>query len=253
MILFVCQKNAFDRASKRGPPTARDSLAFCLKFKMRKSLSVFCDESGDSGFSNNKSRDFYIVSLLFHDQSENISQQLNRFSKFPTFHAGPLVRREDQYKNLEIKERQKLLNSILILTSILPIRCKTFVFDKVNFNKDEKKLQLKLTSAIKEFLFSKQDFFCEFDEIIIYYDGGQQIVSKSLNDAFSETGYSYIFKKEVASEKYRLFQVCDFICFISLVNAKYGRNRKLSNSELKIMDERHFKNLYLRTVRKKEM
>ena len=60
-------------------------------------------------------------------------------------------------------------------------------------------------------------------------------------------------KKEVTSEKYRLFQVCDFICIISLVNAKYGRNRKLSNSELKIMDERHFKNLYLRTVRKKEM
>ena len=85
MILFVCQKNTFDRASKRGPPTARDSLAFCLEFKTRKSLSVFCDESGDSGFSNNKSRDFYIVSLLFHDQSENISQQLNRFYKIPYF------------------------------------------------------------------------------------------------------------------------------------------------------------------------
>ena len=220
---------------------------------MRKSLSVFCDESGDSGFTNNNIHGFYIVTLLFHDQNENISQQLNRFSKFPTFHAGPLVRREDEYKDLEISERQKLLNSILIFTSILPIKCKTFVFNKEIFGNDKKRFLSKLTNTIKEFLISKQDFFGKYDEIIIYYDGGQQIVSKALFNAFNETGYPFIFKHEVTSEKYRLFQVCDFICFISLVNAKYEKNRKLSNSELKMMDKRHFKNLYLRTIRKKEL
>ena len=100
---------------------------------MKKILSVFCDESGDSGFSQKKPQDFYIVSLVFHNQKDDISSQLNRFSNCPVFHAGPLIRREDEYKELDLKERQKLLNNILILTSILPIKQKTFVYEKKDF------------------------------------------------------------------------------------------------------------------------
>lgn len=46
---------------------------------MKKILSVFCDESGDSGFSKKKPQDFYIVSLVFHDQKDNITSQLEKF------------------------------------------------------------------------------------------------------------------------------------------------------------------------------
>lgn len=65
---------------------------------MKKILSVFCDESGDSGFAKKKPQDFYIVTLVFHNQKDDISSQINKFKSNPTFHAGPLIRREDELK-----------------------------------------------------------------------------------------------------------------------------------------------------------
>ncbi len=219
---------------------------------MNKILSVFCDESGDSGFSSKKPQDFYIISLVFHEQKDNISSQLNRFSDSPVFHTGPLIRREDEYKLLGVKERQKYLNDILILTSILPIQQKTFVFEKKEFDGDKHKLQLKMFKEIKEFLISKNDFFSRFNEIVIYYDGGQRIISNTLNLAFGDTGFPIKFKEAVKPENYRLFQVADFVSTIYLIYSKFNKYKKLSKSELTIMDQRHFKNLYLRTVKKKQ-
>ena len=242
-----------DRDAERGPPTARDSLAFLYQNSMKKILSVFCDESGDSGFSSKKPQDFYIVSLVFHNQKDDISSQLNRFSNSPVFHTGPLIRREDEYKELDLKARQKLLNNILILTSVLPIKQKTFVYEKKDFDGDKHKLQLRMFKDMKSFLLDYNSFFSEFDEIIVYYDGGQQIVSHTLNLAFGDTGYPVRFKEEVKPENYRLFQVADFISTIMLISAKYNKYNNLSKSELSMMDERHFKNLYLRTIKKKEL
>ena len=219
---------------------------------MKRILSVFCDESGDSGFKQNKSQNFYIVTLVFHDQSNDISSQLNRFKNNPIFHAGPLIRREKEYKDLDLKQRQKILNNTLVLTSILPIKQKTFVFAKKDFESDKHKLQFKMFKEIKSFLLTNIDYFSIFDEIIIYYDDGQQIVSNTLNIAFGDTGLPISFKKDVKPEKYRLFQVADFISTIYLINAKYSRYHKLSHSENSMMDERHFKNLFLRTIKKKE-
>lgn len=104
---------------------------------------------------------------------------------------------------------------------------------------------------IKSFLLDHNDYFSEFDEIVIYYDRGQQIVSNTLNLAFGDTGYPVTFKEKVKPENYRLFQVADFVSTIMLMSVKYARNHKLSKSESSMMDERHFKNLYLRTIRKK--
>lgn len=96
---------------------------------MKKILSVFVDESGDTGFENGASK-YYVVSLVFHEQNNDISSQLNRFKNDPVFHVGPIIRKEDNFKYMNISERKRYLNKVLILYSILPILHKEFEYKK---------------------------------------------------------------------------------------------------------------------------
>ena len=57
---------------------------------MKKVLSVFIDESGDTGFEFGASK-YYVVSLVFHEQNNDISSQLNKFKDDPIFHVGPII------------------------------------------------------------------------------------------------------------------------------------------------------------------
>lgn len=41
---------------------------------MKKVLSIFIDESGNVGFNSEGASDFYIISMVFHNQSGNIDK-----------------------------------------------------------------------------------------------------------------------------------------------------------------------------------
>ena len=45
-----------------------------------KNISVFVDESGDFGF-NEKSSPYYVITMVFHDQSFDISEKINRLNE----------------------------------------------------------------------------------------------------------------------------------------------------------------------------
>ena len=220
---------------------------------MKKVLSIFVDESGNVGFNSEGASEFYIVSLVFHNQSFDISEQLIKIKNDPVFHVGPIINGKDEYANMNPRERQKLLNKILIFTSITPINQKTFVYDKNDFNEDRYKLLHKMSNDLNAFLLSNQEFFLSFDETIVYYDGGQQIVSNALAFAFGSVGFNVTFKERVKPENYRLFQVADFISTIMLISSKLNKHKKLSRNEAAFLDQRHLKNLYLRTIKKKEL
>lgn len=79
-----------------------------------KELSVFVDESGDFGLYDCHSPT-YLFTMVFHDQKDDISQLIKAFIHElnqidPTmvyFHAGPLIRREDDYKDMDILLRRR--------------------------------------------------------------------------------------------------------------------------------------------------
>lgn len=219
---------------------------------MKKQLSIFVDESGNVGFNSEGASDFYIISMIFHNQMDDITNQLNKVKSEKTFHIGPLIAGKEIYKGLSIQERQKSLNKMLIFTSILPITQKTFIYNKKRFHDDKHKLLNAISKDLCFFLIEKRDYFLSFDEIIIYYDGGQQIVSKALTLAFNKEEYKVVFKQKVRPDKYRLFQVADFISTITLINAKLSTFKKMSKTESTFMNRRHLKNVYLRTINKKE-
>lgn len=198
-------------------------------------LSVFIDESGDTGFEFGASK-YYVVSLVFHEQNNDISSQLNKFKDDPVFHVGPIIWREDNFKNIDLFERKRYLNKILILYTILPILHKEFIYNKKEFDEDDAKTLARLARDIHSFLMQHYDYFSAFDLINVYYDKGQQVVYKALAQAFGISGYPAEFKKEVKQEKYRLAQVADYITSIRLTELKMNAGT-LSKSE-----ERFFEN-----------
>ncbi|WP_196802970.1 DUF3800 domain-containing protein, partial [Candidatus Stoquefichus massiliensis] len=97
---------------------------------MRKELFFFIDESEDFGEYDYQSP-FYILTLVFHNQSQDISQNLNKLLEHIDYlgysqqniHIGPIIRKEDIYKYEDISVRKKLLVEILCF----------IMFSKINY------------------------------------------------------------------------------------------------------------------------
>ena len=80
-------------------------------------LSVFVDESGSFLYPDYDSR-FYVIGMVFHDQSIDIRQQLTDMDRSIdeigldpetfVFHAGPLIRREQGYEFLGRRLRERV-------------------------------------------------------------------------------------------------------------------------------------------------
>ena len=217
---------------------------------MEKVLSVFVDESGDTGDSGQTSK-YYIVSFLFHNQSDDISDAINKLKSKLPYHVGPIIRKEEPYENIGVKERSKMLRELLVLATILPIKTKTIVYEKRELDFDKRKMVMRLSKDIYSFLDQYRDYFMSFDRIIIYYDKGQQVVEKALLQSFGIIGYPVDFKDDVKADNYRLFQLTDFICSINLIETKMD-NHELSKSEAKFFnDSKSFKKYYLKALKKK--
>ena len=85
-----------------------------------KGLSVFVDESGNFGEYDYRAP-FYIISLVFHDQTNDISKDLYYLEKELSYlglpshciHAGPIIRSEDDYKGMLLENRRKILMSLM--------------------------------------------------------------------------------------------------------------------------------------------
>ena len=84
-----------------GPPTAGNSPAIFLwgGVVMGKTLSIFIDESGDVGFIKDASK-YYIITFVIHNQSDDIKNNIEKIKNYPTFHAGPIIRREYPLDNI---------------------------------------------------------------------------------------------------------------------------------------------------------
>jgi len=219
---------------------------------MERALSIFVDESGDTGAIKETSK-YYIVSLVMHNQNEDISSQLRRIEHYPPFHIGPLIRNEVPYDNISVRDRAKLLRSFLIWSTTVPYIQKTFLYKKKELGFDKFKLLMRLSKDIHSFLIKNKNFFSSFDKIFVYYDKGQQIVDKALLQSFGIAGLDVNFKKGVKSENYRLFQLADFICSMKLIENKI-ENNELSNSEkIFFNDPRSFKKFFIKSLNRKEL
>ena len=216
---------------------------------MEKTLGIFIDESGDFGFKKGSS-EYYLLTFVFHEQDKKIDKEINKIHKLPCFHGGALIRKEDEYKESSMEERRCIFSTFSGFVSSLPIKVKVFVWHKKEFEKDNHKMVTRMTRDIKSFIIDNYDYFSLFSNII-YYDRGQTFLSRLLNICFTNSYLNFTFKESVKPELYRLFQVADFFTIIKLFEIKFETN-SISPSEKQFFDQRRFKKIYLKMMKKKE-
>lgn len=215
-------------------------------------LSVFCDESGDFGTYGPHSP-YYIVSLVFHDQSIDIQREIPYleqsisnigFSRSLTIHTAPLIRREAEFVNVGMEKRRKLFDALFSFYRHCGITFQTFVVEKRKFGSGED-LVMRLAKIMGEFLRNNLSYFQSFDRVVIYYDKGQKEITRTLKIIFS-ANMSNVEFRIVQPEQYRLFQVADLACTLELLQLKYA-NKALSPSERDFfVNPKRLKKTYLR-------
>jgi len=238
----VASVTRWDWSEDLGPTTAGRYPAIFLNQRGEnlKTLSVFCDESGVFGSYESHSP-YYIVTLLFHDQSVDIADSIGVFTRklydlgFPecTVHSGPLIRRENEFFHLPLLERKRIFNVIYNFSRTTDIKYHSFVVEKKQLAGDMD-LVVKLTKQLSAFLREHMEELMNFERKVVYYDYGQKELATILISAFSAVLGDVEFKK-VAPADYMLFQAADMLCTLELLSVKAAR-KSLSKSEKAVFD-----------------
>ena len=150
-------------------------------------MSVFVDESGEYGHESKH----YLVTFVFHDQAEDVLDIIGRYERsllladLPNipFHAPPLMNGHDDYRDMTMATRKRLLASFYAMLQSMPARYRTLSYVKSAIV-DEATLESRLSGDIMALLVGGLSYFPSFDRAKIYYDGGQQAVSKALSESF---------------------------------------------------------------------
>ena len=224
-------------------------------------LSVFVDESGNFKFPDSECR-FYILTLLFHDQSVDISPEIRRLEQSDDkiglvghcFHAGPLIRREKNYSMLSRQLRGRIFSRMMTFARRVDYRYHCLTVDK-NYINSKDQIVFRLKSCLSEFIVTHADFMGNVEKIKVYYDCGQSPVTHLLHDVFeNEMGGPVEFAVDVKPHRYRLFQLADLICTLHLIESKLCAGIRLSRSEQQFFGgPRMFRHNILRYIKAKEI
>lgn len=232
-----------------------------MSAKRVREISVFVDESG-SYDANESSSEYFLVCMVFHDQDESISAGVAKLNETlisqglereTCLHCGPLIRRENEFAAMEREERRGLFYKMLSFIHNSPFGYRCFAVDKRYISLVEQ-IRDSLLRDMKEFLIHESSGFSEYDAIKIYYDNGQDVVKAILREAFDFVSSKVQFVPTVTPQKYRLFQVADFICSIELIARKIVDGKAMSLSEYKFFGGvRPFTRNVLRQIKAKEL
>jgi len=221
-------------------------------------LSIFVDESGDFGAYEPHSP-FYLLTLVFHDQSVDITENINKLNNslrnagMPdyTVHTGPLIRREYDHKHLSLFERKQAFNFLYNFVRTTDITYHSIVMEKKHLDKDIG-LTLQITKQFSEFFNKHMETLMQYDRIVVYYDYGQRELTHALVTLFTIFSNNVEFRK-VSPANYKLFQAADMLCTLELLSLKAER-KMLSNSELMFFkSEKELYKSYLKAIQKKRL
>lgn len=205
-----------------------------------KEISVFVDESGSfSPLEADPTSPYYLLCMVFHDQNNDISADLKKLSESlqqigldgdHSIHAGPLIRRENEYANMPREMRIGIFRRMMAFIQKANFKYHCFkMYKRYNSKKDA--IHDEILQALVDFLIANRDEFNSCDAIKVYYDNGQLQVTSLLKEAFAIFSSKVQFVPEVFPGKYRLFQVADAACTLELVAAKLNDTGVITGSE----------------------
>ncbi len=223
---------------------------------MVKELSVFIDELGDFGQYAPHSP-FYIVTLVFHDQSVDLSRNIGhlnskiRDSGLPDtpIHAGPLVRREYEYLSLSLTERKRIFNSLYNFARTVNIKYYTLNVEKKELE-EKIDLNVQITKKLSAFLFKHLEVFTQYERIMVYYDFGQMELANILVSVFN-TIFQVVEFRKVKPVDYKLFQAADMLCTLELLALKAEKNMLSKSESVFFTSSKNLNKAYLKAIQRK--
>lgn len=224
-------------------------------------LSVFVDESGIWNESDASSR-YYIVALVLHDQSIDISRAVAALDHDLAslgivnlcFHAAPIIRGNGMFEILSEQLRRKIFAHMMGFVRIVDFKYHCLCVDK-RYCDTEEQMKDRLERQMREFMGAAKSRMNDFFRVKVYYDCGQTYITHLLHKGFEELKIPSIeFAQAVKPRQYKLFQVADLICTLRLMSAKLESEGKLSPSEFRFFGGvKSFKRNVLRRITRKEI
>ncbi len=222
-----------------------------------KELSIFIDESGDFGEVVDTSP-YYIVTFVFHNQADDINKNIKRLEQQlkacgfedEYIHTHPIIRKESPYNNLSIDERRKIINKMLRFTMSCDISYFNIVVNKTEA-KNKFKLSAKIAKELSEFIRNNLDYFQGYDNIIVYYDYGQQELSVIINTILN-TQFNNVDFRNASPKQYKLLQVADFICSMELLKQKRNSHQLTKSETSFFYKPNELKKNFIKSVEKKK-
>ncbi len=173
------------------------------------------------------------------------------FDQGHAIHCSPLIRREEDYRYLDVLERRKLFRHLYDFARLADIRYKTFVFEKREINGHDE-LVTRMSREVGLFVRDNLEFFQSFDRRIVYYDNGQKEITNLVNTALNVLIDVEV--RKVRPSDYCLFQVADLLCALELARRKMASPQGISKSEEEFFQgPRNLKKNYLRPIERKRL
>lgn len=136
-------------------------------------------------------------------------------------HCGPLIRKEPPYRYFKNEDVLGTFYDLIYFVKKIDIAYIPIIIDKTLCG-NRSDVEFKLKIAINSIINSHYLYFNEFTSIHIYYDNGQRLVSNVLNLTF-EKELSNTDRRLIKPIDYKLFQVADFFCTLTLLELKRQR------------------------------
>lgn len=198
-------------------------------------LNIFVDETGEFGFGKGSS-ELYGVSFTFHEHTDDIMMELNRLNERLSvigytnmIHMADLIMHREDYKNFNIATRKSIFNAIYQFARRIPVKYRTIIVNK-NYTDNSRVLRQQIASDINRMIRDNEDYFNKFDQIIMYYDNGQETLGTILDSIFLQfEGFEH--RVDFDHKEKRLFQVSDMLTFIDKYDYKYKYRMKLTSGE----------------------
>lgn len=158
-----------------------------------------------------------------------LNNRLDKIGYNGMIHMADLIMRRGDYKNFDIKKRKSIFNYIYQFARRIPVRFCTIIVDK-KYTDNSRILIQQLAICIQKIVNTNIEYFKKFDQIVMYYDNGQETLGIILDSIFFQfEGFEH--RVEFDHKEKRLFQVSDMLTFIDKYDYKYKHHMLLTNGE----------------------
>lgn len=218
-------------------------------------LSIFADEAGQQDMSDG----YYLLTLVVHDQSVAIDAHIKEYERqlrvgnLPDIplHMVYLLHGHGDYEGLDSHTRKGLLSRFNAFVRRLPISYHTFSYSSYDVS-GMRELSIRMRRDLANFVYERFESFQPFDRVVVFYDEGQQAVTRALHEAFDYMlGEGFVEYKKLRYQDRRLSQVADYLSSVELAAIRYAAGTESETYRKFFGLKGNLRRNYLKQIRRK--